>query len=126
MTKKKTIATAPSKQKRERAARVSVPELFRLWHEEINTTDICTQLGISKSAISRLAKKYGLPRRKNGNNGKTKNVDPSPEEIAQLALETRAKWSDKELDDRYQGPSRRNWCAPAYTYNASSGSFLPK
>jgi hypothetical protein len=67
-----------------------------------------------------------LPKRKNGNNGKTKNVDPSPEEIARLALETRAKWSDKELEDRYQGPRRREWRAPAYTYDAGSGSFLPK
>jgi hypothetical protein len=126
MTKKKTITTAPSKQKRVRAERVSVPELFRLWHKEINTKDICAQLGISESAIGRLAKKYGLPRRKNGNNGKTKNVDPSPEEISQLALETRAKWSAKELEDRYQGPRRQAWCAPAYTYNAGSGSFSPK
>lgn len=116
--------TTPKKQ-RKRRPKISVPELFRLWHEEINTKDICARFGVSSSDISRLAKKYGLPKRKNGNNGKTKNVDPSPEEIEQLALETRAKWSEEELEKRYHGPRRRAWRAPSYTYNARSGSFSP-
>lgn len=105
---------------------IPIPTLFKLWHSKRSTEEICKELGIHDRTLSRLTKKHGLSKRPNKYKGKSKTPDPTPEEIARLALETRAKWSAKELEDRYQGPRRQAWCAPAYTYNAGSGSFSPK
>jgi hypothetical protein len=104
--------------------KVPIPTLFKLWRSEINTKDICIQLGVSDSYLRRLVKQHKLPPRENGNNGKTRIIDPTPEELEQLMAETRAGWSAKEADQRYCGQKRESWQIPSYTYDARTGGYL--
>ena len=103
--------------------KVAIPTLFELWQREMSIKDICAQLGVSISHLRRLARQHKLPVRKKIVEEKNKIIDPTPEELAQRMIETRANWSEKEKDRRYCGPKRKNWQIPAYTYNENTGNF---
>lgn len=103
--------------------RVSIPTLFKLWHGGTNNKEICSKLSISPAYLRKLVKQYKLPRRERGDYGKSRIIDPTPEELEQRMAETRAGWTEREADSRYCGPRREAWQPPAYTYNAGTGNF---
>lgn len=52
-------------------------------------------------------------------------IDPTPEEIAQRALELRMGWTEKEERARYVGPRREAtpWRIPTFHFDQSTGTF---
>ena len=76
---------------------VDVPLLFKLWADpSVYSSDLPQRLGVSETAIRRLAKRYGLPRRKPYQKALNVNLgplpgDPTPEQIAQRAYECRQR-----------------------------------
>lgn len=104
--------------------KTDLPKLFKLWHENVPIADICLQLGISDAQLRRLVKANKLPRRRRGGEGRTRGVDPTPEELEALLLETRNRWTEREADARYVGgPKRQEWSVPTYHYNGQTGLF---
>jgi len=106
-----------------RKKNIPVPTLFKLWHSKLSTEEICKKLGIHDRTLSRLTKKHGLSKRPNKYTGKSKTPDPTPEELAQRALEVQAKWTESEREQRYRGSGRREWKVPRYNYHADNNSF---
>jgi hypothetical protein len=107
--------------------KADIPKLFKLWHDEVPLADICLQLGISDSQLRRLIKAHKLPRRQRGGAGKSRGVDPTPEEMEQLLLETRSRWTEKETASRYvRDTGRQEWAVPTYHYDGQTGLFSPE
>lgn len=103
--------------------KISIPELFRLWHSGVKIADICEQLKVSDSHLRRLVQQHKLPRRPGGNTKRTQGIDPTPSELEELMLETRQKWSAKEADSRYVGPRPTPWHVPTYYFDGGAGGF---
>lgn len=103
--------------------KVETVTLFKLWHGGTPAGEICQQLNITDSHLRRLVKQHKLPRRPNGNRGKTHEVDPTPEELEARIMETRMRWTEREADSRYCGPRRKAWAIPTYHFDISSGTF---
>lgn len=104
--------------------KADIPKLFELWHNEVPIAEICVQLGIGDSQLRRLIKAHKLPRRQRGGGGKTRGVDPTPEEMEQLLLETRSRWTEKEAEARYVADrGRQEWTVPTYHYDVRNNSF---
>lgn len=76
---------------------VDVPLLFKLWADpNVYSADLPALLGVSDTSIRRLAKTYGLPRRKPYQKALAVDLgplpwDPTPEEIAERAKECRER-----------------------------------
>lgn len=70
---------------------VDVPLLFKLWSDKgLTKTEIARQLCITERGLDVLAKRHKLPSR--GRKHRAFSMaDPTPEEIAQRALECRLK-----------------------------------
>jgi hypothetical protein len=103
--------------------KVSIPELFKLWHTNVTSKVICEQLGISDSYLRRLIKLHGLPRRPRADTSKSRLIDPTPEELEQRMQEVRAGWSEKEAEAKYCGAKKRNWEIPTFHYDMRTGAF---
>lgn len=103
--------------------KVSIPDLFKMWHTDVDAKTICSQMGISEAHLRRLIKAHKLPKRQRADAGKTRDTDPTPEEIAQRMLEIRSGWSEREADAKYCGPKRQSWEVPTFHYDAQLGLF---
>lgn len=70
---------------------VDVQLLFQLWADKkLTKTEIARQIGVTESGLDALAKRHKLPYR--GRKQRAFSiVDPTPEEIAERALECRLK-----------------------------------
>jgi hypothetical protein len=106
--------------------KTDVPALFRLWNTELSKIEIAKQLGISPGALSRLAAKHKLPEKENGNVGRTRDVDPTPEELEARMAEIKAGWTDKDHEDRFCGPRKKTWQPPVVAYDATVGGFVER
>jgi transposase len=68
---------------------IDLSELWKMWDGGVPTRDIAAHFGVKTSTIYLIQKTYDLPDR--GRICKPKDVDPTPEEIAQRAAECRAR-----------------------------------
>jgi hypothetical protein len=98
--------------------KVDVKKLFSLWQTEKTTTEISSELGITKSALYSVARRYALPRRTAlVRRSPDRMTDPTPEELEAKAAEIRRGWSREEREKRMVGPGRRRWTIPQFAFN---------
>lgn len=105
---------------------VDTQKLFALWATTMTADEIQKELGISHNKLYSLARHHKLPHRhipkKSKSRIRSRESDPTEEEIAQRAAEIRANWSDQEYERR-AGKKSSQWQAPAYTYAATTNTF---
>jgi hypothetical protein len=78
-------------------------ELQRLWFDDsLNTCEIADRLGVSMNTIYRERTILGLPKRYSGKRQDCE-LDPTPEQIEERALEVRSRWTPEEERRRGAG-----------------------
>jgi hypothetical protein len=89
--------------------------LRTLWADDnLRTSDIAKQLGVSMSSLYRIVNTLKLPKRWS-NRRQHGEIDPTPEEITKMAEEIRAGWSVRERRRRTQSS---RWSPPEYCIDA--------
>ena len=111
------------KKSRQKKTAIDVPTLFRLWTSALTQETIAKKLNISRGTLCALAARHKLPKKENGNLGRAREKNPTPEELAAWMEETRNKWSDQEREERFCGPKRQAWNVPGYEYSGVGSSF---
>lgn len=107
----------------------TMQQLLRYWYTSLPAEKVAKELGISRTLLYRLGKRYKLPKREADK--KVKRVskieyDPTPEEIAIAAQDIRETWSETENDRRYIGAKRKEWTPPQFEYSSRTGAFISK
>lgn len=101
---------------------MTTTQLFAIYMDfSIPTMEVCRRLGVTRSKLFGLRKRYGLPPRPK-NKSNERHVDPTPEEIAERAAECRARRSPTEKA-RMERAGLTRWELPSYAYDGRSCSF---
>lgn len=84
---------------------IDVPMLFRLWNDKETTTqDVAVALGVSRSTVDRIRRRFGLPRKEAPKKQRDLKWVPSPQEIEERAAEVRSRWTpEREYQARCRG-----------------------
>lgn len=104
---------------------VDVKLLFELWHDpRITQPQMCERLGITKSALFGLKRRYALPHRHFAGKGAVDEEEnsPTPEEIEERKAVVQAKWSPEERRSRMVQKVGR-WKPPAFNFNGRDCVF---
>lgn len=104
---------------------VDARELFRLWNTTMSSQDIADKLGVGRTRLFILARRYGLQKRAMDSSTCKRIVDPSPEEIAERAAVVRSHWSEEELNKRACGAKRCRVEIQAFAMDPTSYSLVP-
>ena len=108
-----------------RNAPVDVKKLFRLWNTKKSSQEVADALGIGRSRLFFLARRYGLQKRPQDVSTCQRINDPSPEEIAERAAFVRSFWSEEELERRACGAKRVRAEIRGFALNPTDYSFSP-
>lgn len=80
---------------------IDVKKLFELWaDEDLTHTEVARALGVTSGRLTKLAAQYGLKRRPRRHRAHSM-VDPTPEEIAERAMECRLRHLAEKKASKY-------------------------
>lgn len=99
--------------------------LFRLWHSPATTQEICDKLAISRTRLSFVASKYGLPKRPQERVAPVRADDPTPSQIRERCLAVQATWSESERESRFVGRRRGRVEVMRFAYNHFDCVYKP-
>lgn len=89
----------------------------------MTSQQVADALGIGRSRLFFLARRYGLHARPQDTATCRRTDDPSPEEIAERAAFVRSSWSEEELERRACGAKRIRVEIRGFSLNPTDYSF---
>lgn len=108
---------------------ITLQQLLRYWYSDLKAEQVASKLGISRTCLYKLGKRYKLPKRdadKRTSRAYKIDYDPTPQEIEAAAQDIRASWSETESERRFVGSRRKDWAPPAFSYSSRTGVFVSK